>query len=65
MTVENVIHTSVEWQISTDTRDVTLVEILLTAKNVEKTSDITQYLFGVRSFTLERNCLNVKSVGKA
>lgn len=65
MTVENVTHTSVEWQISTDTRHVALVEILLTAKNVEKTSDITHYLFGIRSFTLERNRLNVKSAGKA
>lgn len=46
-------------------RDVTLLEILLNAKNVEKTSDITHYLFGIRSFTLERNHLNVKSVGKA
>lgn len=72
MTVENVTYTSVKWQISTNTRDVTLVEILLTAKNVKKdfrynkkTSDITHYLFGIRSSTLERNRLNVKSVGKA
>lgn len=65
MTVENVTYTSVKWQISTNTRDVTLVEILLIAKNVEKTSDITHYLFGIRSSTLERIHLNVKSVGKA
>lgn len=65
MTVENVTHTSVERLISTNTRDVTLVEILLTAKNVEKTSDRTHYLFGIRSSTLKRNRLNVKSVGKA
>lgn len=48
MTVENVTDTSVEWRISTDIRDVTLVESLLNAKNVGKTSDVTPYFFGIR-----------------
>lgn len=43
--VEDVAGISVEWRIF---RDVMLTKGLLNARNVEKPSDITHYLFGIR-----------------
>lgn len=45
MNVENVADILVEWRIF---RDVTMVKGLSNAKNVEKPSDTTHYLFDIR-----------------